>query len=187
MSRSGQGDSNQRFHNPSYNLRNTQKRQEEAAFKSKSEPLKRTSPFSVTNAYNSLMEGVTGTFGKKRLNQAVSETPALSLGRPTETSTPASSFPRDLLLSQSRVGDAMQTPSDPQFPNATRKASARSSTSSAAEDQPTVVERTEANDIYMDETRVYGQTDLLTGLPAQIVPTLNFTMGSDQVLRTETC
>ena len=61
----------------------------------------------------------------------------------------------------------------------------RSSTSSAAEDQPTIVETTEVNDIYMDETRVYGQTDLLTGLPAQMAPTLNFTMGSDQVLRTE--
>ena len=45
MSQNQQISSSQQFHNPSYNPRNTLKRQEDAAAKSKSEPPKRSSPF----------------------------------------------------------------------------------------------------------------------------------------------
>ena len=160
MSQNGQGSSNQPPHHPAYNLRKTVKRQEEAAAKSKSEPLKKSCPFSVSSAYNSVVEGVVGTFSKRRLSPTVSKTPVTSLGRPIETSTPASSFPIDLILNQSRVEAPMQEELHLQIPNAILKASVRSSTSSAAGDQPTVMERT-GIDIYMDESRVFGQTDLL--------------------------
>ncbi len=171
-------------HHPPYNLRNTLKRQEDATAKSKSEPPKRSSPFSVSSAYNSVVEGVLGTFSKKRMSSTVSETSASSLGRPTVTSTPASSFPRDLILNQSRVEAPTQNELGSQLPIAIRKASVRSSTSSAAEDQPTVIERTGIG-IYMDESRVFGQTDFLKRNQAQSAPTLKFSTESDQVFRSE--
>ncbi len=182
MSQNRQGSSNQPPHHPSYSLRNTLKRQEEA--KSKSEPPKRSSPFSVTSAYNSVMEGVVGTFSQRRSSPTVSDTRASSLGRPTENSTPASSFPRELILSPSRLKAPTQIQQSPEFPNAIRKPSVRGSTSSVAEDQPTVIERAET-DMYIDETGVYGPADLLSGNQAHVAPTINFSTESEQVLRSE--
>ena len=168
-------------HHPLYNLRNTLKRQEEAVAKPKVTAPKRTSPFSVGSAYNSVKEGVVGTFITKKSSPTVNDTPESSVGRPNETSTPASLCLRELVLSQSQLEDPTQASLHSQFPSATRKVSIRSSTSSAAGDGPTVNERIGAGDMYMDESRVFGQTDLLAGSRAQANPTLNFTTESEYV------
>ncbi len=113
MSQNGQGSSNQPPHHSPYNLRKTLKRKTRS--RGKKRPPRNPSQNLRRKAVplQCQVEGVVGTFIKRKLSPTVSETPASSLGTPAETSTPASSFLMELILSQSRVEAPAQDELDP--------------------------------------------------------------------------
>ncbi len=98
--------------------------------------------FSVTGAYNSVM----GSFnrGSKKPLEALEQTPAVSLGRPKESSTPAVPFPREPKFEKTNFADLSLYPRVERSPNAgsigNRKDTAGSSTSTVGPEDVTGLE-----------------------------------------------
>ena len=119
-----------------------------------------TPAFSVTGAYASVMESLV----RKRSPEAVGQTPAVSLGRPKESSTPAITFPSDPGLEFSapaaKITQSLMSRSLNVSRIISRKDSARSSTSSFGQGNIRVIESVPQEGSSMDETHVYGTSGL---------------------------
>ena len=130
--------------------------------------------FSVTGAYTSVM-GSLNRSSRKPL-EALEQTPAVSLGRPMESSTPAVSFPGEPKFDKTNFAELSLLPKIERSLNPSvavqRKDSARSSTSTLGAGEVTVLEIPFRGDLYMDETHVYGMTRPSKG--STMVGSLNF-------------
>ncbi len=134
-----------------------------------------TPAFSVTGAYTSVME----TLVRKRSPEAVAQTPAVSLGRPKESFTPAITFSSDPGLEFSappaKITQSLRSRSLNVSRMISRKDSARSSTSSLGQGNITVIESVPQEGSFMDETHVYGTS----GLQQESEPTADLNFSAD--------
>ncbi len=107
------------------------------------------------------------------MNPGVSQTPAASLGKPAHTSTPEMDPP-----GMDERGEAVSSrPSDIPMPtityHASRRLSHKTSTSSGASADLTVIGQPAETDLYADESHVYGTSQLQQ--PEIELPSLAFT------------
>ena len=118
---------------------------------------RRTAISSVTELYNSVLGSLTK---RKPADPGMTQTPAASLGRPADSSTPAT----ELLSVHGHSENVQSRPSD--FPMQTvtshvsRRVSHKTSTSSGASADVTVIGQSGEDDLYVDESHVYGTSQL---------------------------
>ena len=134
-----------------------------------------TPALSVTGACASVMESLV----RRKSPEAVGQAPAVSLGRPKESSTPAITFPSDPGLGFSaplaKTTQSLISRSLNASKMITRKDSSRSSASSFGQGNVTVIESAPQGGSFMDETHVFG----LSGLHREDEPAASLNFSAD--------
>ncbi len=133
---------------------------------------------SVTSAYISVLENLTK---KKSPPPPVVNTPAPSLGRPNDSSTPASIFPKPRELTEVITRQSFAPNAHNETPQSSRGRSRGDSTLSNASCNVIVVERDNEADLYVDESHVYGTSVFEQKQAGQGQSSLVFT--ADQAVR----